>query len=146
MLSWNESAVATANQHIRQERLFLFISRRHLIQFTEESAETNKCLYQRGYGQLQDLRTATCYSSLRHYTDIITSDLDFDTQSGVLQGDTLGPFLFIPVLNSNALQGHYSALVSLWNPSSAEDKDQLQVSADTDFEDEIILLASNSKV
>ena len=92
------------------------------------------------------MRTATCYSSLRNYTDIITSDLDFDTQSGVLQGDTLGPFLFIPVLNSNALQGHYSALVSLWNPSSAEDKDQLQVSADTDFDDEIILLASNSKV
>ena len=72
---------------------------------------------------------------------------DFDIQAGVLQGDTLAPFLFIVVLDyvlRKALQGHEERLGFLLEPRQCR-RQGPQVITDMDFADDIALLANKLK-
>ena len=85
--------------------------------------------------------------TIAHVTSPDGVTKDFDIMAGVLQGDTLAPFLFIVVLDyvlRKALQDNEERLGFLLEPRKSR-RHGPQVITDLDFADDIALLANKLK-
>ena len=104
----------------------------------------------RAYGVPEKLVTASGHTYdhiIAHVTSPDGVTDDFDIQAGVLQGDTLAPFLFIIVLDyvlRKALHGHEDRLSFTLQPRKSK-RSGSQTITDLDFADDITPLADSLK-